>query len=81
LTQDLNPKEGFNIFKEWKFDKEDFEVLSKIKNRLGSGMKFELSDWIQIKGYSNSRQGFDLKDFSNLERCKPFQNRKVKIWS
>jgi hypothetical protein len=45
--------------------KEDFDVL-----RLGSGMNFESSDLIQNKGYLNSRQGFDLKDFPNLERCK-----------
>jgi hypothetical protein len=57
LTQDLNSKEGLNIFKEWKFNKEDFEVLSELKNRLGSGMKFESIDLIQIKGYSNYRQG------------------------
>jgi hypothetical protein len=31
-TQDMNLEEGLNIFKEWKFDKEDFEVLSEIKN-------------------------------------------------
>jgi hypothetical protein len=53
----LNSKEGLNIFKEWKFNKEDFEVLSELKNRLGSGMKFESIDLIQIKGYSNYRQG------------------------
>jgi hypothetical protein len=46
-----------NIFKEWKFNKEDFDVLSELKNRLGSGMKFESTDLIQIKGYSNYRQG------------------------
>jgi hypothetical protein len=57
LTQDLNSKEGLNIFKEWKFNKEDFDVLSELKNRLGSGMKFESTDLIQIKGYSNYRQG------------------------
>jgi hypothetical protein len=76
----LNSKEGLNIFKEQKFNEDDFEVLSEIKNRLGSGMRFESSDLIQIKGYLNS-QCFDLKDFLNLERHKPFQNRKVKIWS
>jgi hypothetical protein len=32
LTQDLNSKESLNIFKEWKFDKEDFEVLSELEN-------------------------------------------------
>jgi hypothetical protein len=32
LTQDLNSKERLNIFKEWKFDKEDFEVLSELEN-------------------------------------------------
>jgi hypothetical protein len=53
-TQDLNSKDGLNIFEEWKFDKEYFEVLSKLENRLGSGLKFESSDLIQIKGYSNS---------------------------
>jgi hypothetical protein len=37
----LDSKEGLNIFKERKLDKEDFEVLSKIKNRIGSGKKFE----------------------------------------
>jgi hypothetical protein len=58
-----------------------FEVLSEIKNWLRSKRKFESSDWIQIKGYSNSRKGFDLKEFPNLERCKPFQTRKVEIWS
>jgi hypothetical protein len=57
LTQDLNSKESLNIFKEWKFDKEDFEVLLELKNRLGSRMKFESSDLIEIKGYSKSRQG------------------------
>jgi hypothetical protein len=36
LTQDLNSKESLNISKEWKFDKEDFEVLLELKNRLGS---------------------------------------------
>jgi hypothetical protein len=34
--------------------KGDFEALSKLKNGLGSGMKFESSDLIQIKGYSKS---------------------------
>jgi hypothetical protein len=57
LTQDLNSKESLNISKEWKFDKEDFEVLLELKNRLGSRMKFESSDLIEIKGYSKSRQG------------------------
>jgi hypothetical protein len=57
LTQDLNSKESLNISKEWKFDKEDFEVLLELKNRLGSWMKFESSDLIEIKGYSKSRQG------------------------
>jgi hypothetical protein len=33
-------------------------------------MRFESTDLIQINGYSNSRQGFDLKDFLNLERCR-----------
>jgi hypothetical protein len=57
LTQDLNSKESLNISKQWKFDKEDFEVLLELKNRLGSRMKFESSDLIEIKGYSKSRQG------------------------
>jgi hypothetical protein len=35
--------------------KGDFEVLSKLENQLGSGMKFESSDLIQIEGYSKSR--------------------------
>jgi hypothetical protein len=30
----------------------------------------ESSDLIQIEGYLNSRQGFDLKDIPNLERFK-----------
>jgi hypothetical protein len=77
----LDSKEGLNISKERKFNTEDFEVLSEIENRHVSGMKIESSDWIQIKGYSISGQGFDLKDFPNLERCKIFQNRKVEIWS
>jgi hypothetical protein len=34
-TQDLNSNEGLNIFKEQKFNMEDCEVLSEIKNRLG----------------------------------------------
>jgi hypothetical protein len=41
LTQNLDSKEGLNILKEQKFNKEDFDVLLEIKNRLGSGMKFE----------------------------------------
>jgi hypothetical protein len=41
LTQNLDSKEGSNILKEQKFNKEDFDVLLEIKNRLGSGMKFE----------------------------------------
>jgi hypothetical protein len=35
-------------------------------------MKFESSDLIQIKGYLNYRQGFDLKDFSNSKMFKCF---------
>jgi hypothetical protein len=31
-TQDLNSMEGLNIFKEWKFDKEDFHVVSELEN-------------------------------------------------
>jgi hypothetical protein len=57
LTQDLNSKEGLNIYKEWKFDKEDFDVLSELKNWPGSGMKFGSMDLIQMKGYSKSKQG------------------------
>jgi hypothetical protein len=53
----LNSKEGLNTFKEWKFVKGDFEVLSELKNRLGSGMKFESMDLMQIKGYLKSKQG------------------------
>jgi hypothetical protein len=41
LTRDLNSKEGLNIFKEQKFNKEGFDVLSEIKNQLGLVMKFE----------------------------------------
>jgi hypothetical protein len=41
LTQNLDSKEGLNILKEQKFNKEDFDVLLEIKNRLVSGMKFE----------------------------------------
>jgi hypothetical protein len=62
----LDSKEGLNIFKERQFNKGDFEVLLKIENWLGSGMKLESSDLIQIKGYLNLRQGFELKDFPNL---------------
>jgi hypothetical protein len=54
---DLNSKEDFNIFKEWKFNKEDFDVLSKLKNPPGPGIKFE-SDLIQIEEYSNSLARF-----------------------
>jgi hypothetical protein len=36
--------------------------------------------WFKSKDIQIPRQGFDLKDFPNLERCKPFQNRKVEIW-
>jgi hypothetical protein len=71
-TQDLNSKEGLNISKNINY-KENFEVLSKFENRLGP------NDLIQIKGCSNSQARFDLKDFPNLERCKPFQNRKWKF--
>jgi hypothetical protein len=53
-TQDLNSKEDLNICEERKFNKEDFEVCSKLENPLGSGMKFESTDLIQIKEYSNS---------------------------
>jgi hypothetical protein len=54
--------------KAWIFSKNrnymgDFEVLSERENQLGWGIKFESTDLIQIKGYLNSRQGFDLKDF------------------
>jgi hypothetical protein len=52
--------------------KENFEILSKIKNRLGSEIKFESSDFIQMKRYLNSRQGFDLNDFLNSKRFKHF---------
>jgi hypothetical protein len=41
----LDSNEGLNIFKEWKFYKEDFEVLLEIDKRLGSGMKFESRDF------------------------------------
>jgi hypothetical protein len=54
----LDSKEGLNTFKEQKLDKEDFEVLSKIKN-LGSVMNFESRD-------------FDFNEFPNSERFKPF---------
>jgi hypothetical protein len=53
-TRDLNSKEGLNIFKERKRIKEGFEILLEIKNWLGSEMKFELTDFIEIKGYLNS---------------------------
>jgi hypothetical protein len=59
----LDSKEGLNIFKERKFNKEDFEVLSEIKNQLGSEIKFELGD-------------FEFNEFPNLGRFKPFLNRK-----
>jgi hypothetical protein len=65
-TQDLNSEEGLNIFKEQKFNKEDFEELSEIKNQLGPGMKFE-------------PRYFDCNKFPNLERLKPFLNRKFEI--
>jgi hypothetical protein len=57
-----------NIFKERKFNKEDFDVLSEIKNQFGSGMKFESRD-------------FDFNEFLILEMFKPFLNRKFGIWS
>jgi hypothetical protein len=44
------------FFKNGKY-KGDFEVLSELENLLGSGMKFESSDLIQIEGYSKSMQG------------------------
>jgi hypothetical protein len=68
LTQDLNSKESLNIFKEWKFDKEDFEVLSELENWLGSGMKFESTDLIQIEGYSTSRSRVWLKELSKSRK-------------
>jgi hypothetical protein len=46
LTQDSNSKEDLNIFKEQKFEKEDFEVLSELENQLGSKIKFESMDLI-----------------------------------
>jgi hypothetical protein len=60
------------------FNKEDFEILSEID--LGSEMKFESSDLNPNKGYLNSRQGFELKEFPNSERFKTFWNRKFGIW-
>jgi hypothetical protein len=61
----LDSNEGLNIFEEWKFYKEDFEVLLEIDKRLGSGMKFESRD-------------FDFNEFP--EMFKPFLNRKFGIW-
>jgi hypothetical protein len=61
----LDSNEGLNIFKEWKFYKEDFEVLLEIDKRLGSGMKFESRD-------------FDFNEFP--EMFKPFLNREFRIW-
>jgi hypothetical protein len=81
LTRDLNSKVGLNIFNERKRNKKGFEILSEIKSWLGSEMRFESSDLIQIDGYSKSGQGFGLEDFPNLKRCQPFQDRKVEIWS
>jgi hypothetical protein len=66
LTQDLNSKEGLNIFKEQKFNKEGFDVLSEIKNQLGLGMKFE-------------SRNFECNKFPNAERFKRFS--KYEIWS
>jgi hypothetical protein len=31
-TRDLNSKKALNLFKEWKFDNKDFEVLSELTN-------------------------------------------------
>jgi hypothetical protein len=56
-----------NIFKERKLDTEDFEVVSKIKNRHGLGMKFET-------------RNFHYNEFPSSEMFKPFINRKFGIW-
>jgi hypothetical protein len=77
----LNSRKYLNPFKDWYLTKGDFEILCEIENWLGSETKFESIDLIQIKEYLNSRQGFDLMKFPNLERFNPFQNRKFGIWS
>jgi hypothetical protein len=48
--------------------KEDFEVLSKLKNGLDSDIKFESMDLIQIKGYLNSWARFWLKCLSEFRK-------------
>jgi hypothetical protein len=39
-TQYLNSREYLNLFKDQKFNKEDFEILSEIIIRLGLRMKY-----------------------------------------
>jgi hypothetical protein len=56
-TYHLNSKKDLSIFEERKRNKEGFEFLSEIKNLLGSEMRFESTDLIQVEGYSKSRQG------------------------
>jgi hypothetical protein len=61
-----------------KIMRKTLKSLQKLEIDFDSRMKFKSSDLIQIKGYSNSMQGFDLKDFSNLERCKTIP--KIGMW-
>jgi hypothetical protein len=77
-TRDLNSKKALNLFKEWKFDNKDFEVLSELKNWHGWKWNLNQRIWFKSKNIQIPRQGFD---FPNLKRYKPFQNRKLEIWS
>jgi hypothetical protein len=77
-TRDLNSKKALNLFKEWKFDNKDFEVLSELTNWHGWKWNLNQRIWFKSKNIQIPRQGFD---FPNLKRYKPFQNRKLEIWS